>query len=390
MKAVARGETAVGISFVHDGVTEALAGFPVKTATPCEGTGYEIGSMSIIKGARNLANAKKFYDWALTPEAQKLAPQAKQFQVPSNKATPLPPEAPKFADMKLIDYDQAKYGKSAERKRLIAKWDAEVGAPAQALMPPCSADASPRARAASAWSAAGLLAAVAAALVRAAGRPRFRRLARRPVVVGRLCAAAWRRSSSTADGGWRRCCWRSPRALRRAAAGIARAARHAAARVASAGGLALFVAQGLAHRPARLDARTGSRRCSASSTAARSASALAAPLVADRAACPCCRSGWRCAAHSAATPSSPARSTHGRRLDPALHRLADPAHPGAGLRGRRRRLRAGRCCWNGWRRRRSGACAASRAAAAAAWPGTRSSWRCAAAPARRRSASPSR
>jgi iron(III) transport system substrate-binding protein len=113
---------------MHANITEALAGFPVKTATPCEGTGYEIGSMSIVKGARNMANAKKFYDWALTPEAQKLEAQAKQFQVPSNKATPLPPEAPKFADMKLIDYDQAKYGKSAERKRLIARWDSEVGA----------------------------------------------------------------------------------------------------------------------------------------------------------------------------------------------------------------------------------------------------------------------
>jgi iron(III) transport system substrate-binding protein len=131
MKAVARGETMVSISFVHDGVTEAVAGFPVKTATPCEGTGYEIGSMSIIKGARNLANAKKLYDWALTPEAQKLGAQAKQFQVPSNKATPVPPEAPKFADIKLIDYDQAKYGKSAERKRLLARWDAEVGAVAK-------------------------------------------------------------------------------------------------------------------------------------------------------------------------------------------------------------------------------------------------------------------
>ena len=128
MKAVARGETTMSISFVHDGVTEALAGFPVKTATPCEGTGYEIGSISIVKGARNMANAKKFYDWALTPAAQELGAQAKQFQVPSNQATPLPPEAPKFADMKLIDYDQAKYGKSSERKRLIARWDSEVGA----------------------------------------------------------------------------------------------------------------------------------------------------------------------------------------------------------------------------------------------------------------------
>ncbi|MCC7275753.1 MAG: ABC transporter substrate-binding protein, partial [Alphaproteobacteria bacterium] len=57
IKAVARGETGVSISFVHDAVTEANAGFPVDYATPCEGTGFEIGSMSIIKGARNLANA---------------------------------------------------------------------------------------------------------------------------------------------------------------------------------------------------------------------------------------------------------------------------------------------------------------------------------------------
>jgi iron(III) transport system substrate-binding protein len=128
MKAVARGETTASISFVHDGVTEALAGFPVKTATPCEGTGYEIGSISIVKGARNMANARKFYDWALTPDAQKLGADAKQFQVPSNKTTPLPPQAPKLSEMKLINYDFAKYGKSGERRRLIGRWDTEVGA----------------------------------------------------------------------------------------------------------------------------------------------------------------------------------------------------------------------------------------------------------------------
>ena len=43
-----------------------------KAVAPCEGTGYEIGSLSIVKGARNLDNAKKFYDWALTPKAQAL------------------------------------------------------------------------------------------------------------------------------------------------------------------------------------------------------------------------------------------------------------------------------------------------------------------------------
>jgi iron(III) transport system substrate-binding protein len=99
---------------------------PVQTVPPCEGTGYEIGSMSIIKGAKNLDSAKKFYDWALTPAAQKLGAEAKSYQVPSNKNTPVPPQAPKLADIKLISFDFAKYGSSAERRRLLSKWDAEV------------------------------------------------------------------------------------------------------------------------------------------------------------------------------------------------------------------------------------------------------------------------
>jgi iron(III) transport system substrate-binding protein len=127
IKAVARGETLASVSFIHDVVTEAQAGFPVKGAAPCEGTGYEIGSMSIVKGARNLENAKKFYDWALTPKAQALAAQAKQFQLPSNVNTPVSPLSPKTADIKLINYDFAKYGASAERKRLLERWDREVG-----------------------------------------------------------------------------------------------------------------------------------------------------------------------------------------------------------------------------------------------------------------------
>ena len=68
-------------------MTEIEAGFPIKLVVPCEGTGYEIGSMSIIKGAKNLENAKKFYDWALTPAAQKIGGDLKNFQTPSNKAT---------------------------------------------------------------------------------------------------------------------------------------------------------------------------------------------------------------------------------------------------------------------------------------------------------------
>ncbi len=126
IKAVARAETAVSISFVHDAPGEKMAGFPVETVTPTEGTGAEIGSMSIIKGARNLEAAKKFYEWSLTPAAQEMAAAAKQFQLPSNKNAKNDPRIPDFKSIKFINYDYAKYGASAERSRLIAKWEKDV------------------------------------------------------------------------------------------------------------------------------------------------------------------------------------------------------------------------------------------------------------------------
>jgi iron(III) transport system substrate-binding protein len=128
IKAVARGETAVSISFVHDGPGEKMQGFPVETITPADGTGAEIGSMSIIKGARNLDAAKKFYEWALTPGAQEMAAAAKQFQLPSNKAAKVDSRVPDFKKIKFIDYDYAKYGASVERRRLIQRWEKEVNA----------------------------------------------------------------------------------------------------------------------------------------------------------------------------------------------------------------------------------------------------------------------
>src|SRR3989449_4855073 len=72
IKAAAQGETTVGIVFMHDAVTMAVRGAPIKVVAPCEGTGYEVGSMSIIKGARNLESAKRFYDWGLAAAAQSL------------------------------------------------------------------------------------------------------------------------------------------------------------------------------------------------------------------------------------------------------------------------------------------------------------------------------
>ncbi|GAB4535761.1 MAG: ABC transporter substrate-binding protein [Roseibium sp.] len=127
VKAAARGETGLGIVFQHDAVAQAVSGFPVGVVAPCEGTGYEIGSMSLIEGAQNEDAAKAFYDWVLTAEVQSLMPEAGSFQIPSNASATPPKEAPDLSTIKLIDYDFAEYGSADRRKALLARWDEEVG-----------------------------------------------------------------------------------------------------------------------------------------------------------------------------------------------------------------------------------------------------------------------
>jgi len=126
IKAAGLGETTIGIVFMHDAVAQTAAGFPIVTVAPCEGTGYEIGSMSLIAGARNPEAARKFYDWALTADMQSKAKDVKSFQLPSNKNATASPLSPDLSTIKLIDYDFKKYGSSEERKRLLKKWDDEV------------------------------------------------------------------------------------------------------------------------------------------------------------------------------------------------------------------------------------------------------------------------
>ncbi|MDO4430380.1 MAG: ABC transporter substrate-binding protein [Lonepinella koalarum] len=123
----ARGEAAIGIGFLHEHSIEKEKGAPVELIVPCEGTGYEIGAVSIIKGARNLENAKKFVDWALSAEAQELSWQkGETHQILTNTSAKSSPYSLDFNSINLINYDFDKYGSSDVRKRIIAKWVDEV------------------------------------------------------------------------------------------------------------------------------------------------------------------------------------------------------------------------------------------------------------------------
>ena len=128
-KAAARGETGVSIGFMHDMVKLAAKGFPLVAVAPCEGTGYEVGAVSIIEGARNFDGAQAWVEFALRADIQSRAPETGSFQVPSNSNAEVAPESPDLASIKLIDYDFATYGSSETRARLLARWDSDVGDP---------------------------------------------------------------------------------------------------------------------------------------------------------------------------------------------------------------------------------------------------------------------
>jgi iron(III) transport system substrate-binding protein len=123
-----RGEVAIGIVFLHDAVMYAEEGFPVKPVAPADGTGYEIGGLSLIKGAPHMANAKKFIDWALTPPVQAIAKDFRSFQLQSNKKTPLPSEVIKhgmdFEHVKTIKYDFL--WASENRELILKRWTEQV------------------------------------------------------------------------------------------------------------------------------------------------------------------------------------------------------------------------------------------------------------------------
>ncbi len=123
-----RGEVAIAIVFLHDAVLFAEEGFPVKPTSPADGTGYEVGGLSLIKGAPHPEIAKRFIDWALSPDVQVIGRQFRSFQLPSNSKAPLPEQITKhgvsFENVKVINYDFKWAGQ--HRNRVLKRWTEEI------------------------------------------------------------------------------------------------------------------------------------------------------------------------------------------------------------------------------------------------------------------------
>lgn len=126
-RAASQGETGVAITFNFDVPTDIAKGFPIEINFPAEGTSYEVACMSMIKGGRNEAGARAFYDWYLTAPAMDISASIGQFHIPAHKGAKPDPRIPDPASVKLVDYDFKKFGSVEMRKRVLERWEREIG-----------------------------------------------------------------------------------------------------------------------------------------------------------------------------------------------------------------------------------------------------------------------
>ncbi len=121
---VGLGEVAVGIAFSHDILAKGVnKGYPVMMTFPKEGTGYEIGGLSLIKGGPEPELGKQFIDWTFTKRAQNLF--QKYNRVPVNPEATVGKGSVTLDQVDLIEYDHIWAGKN--KGKMIKAWRDRIG-----------------------------------------------------------------------------------------------------------------------------------------------------------------------------------------------------------------------------------------------------------------------
>jgi iron(III) transport system substrate-binding protein len=125
-KSVAIGEIPIAIGYAHDQVKLRVEGAPIEIHAPSEGTGYELASMSLVAGGKDVVNAKKLYDWILSsPNAQAKFVEYYLVLVASGSAAH--PQALSIKQLKTVKQDFSWDGDTINRERLLKRWTDEIG-----------------------------------------------------------------------------------------------------------------------------------------------------------------------------------------------------------------------------------------------------------------------
>ena len=107
-KMVGPGECVIGIGFLHDGITQILAGYDnIELVIPASGTSFEIGATAIFKGAKHPNASKLWIEYALSPDCVDIAKENESYQFLVIDNATQPEEATQFGldPENVIDYD---------------------------------------------------------------------------------------------------------------------------------------------------------------------------------------------------------------------------------------------------------------------------------------------
>jgi iron(III) transport system substrate-binding protein len=118
------GETPLAIQFTPGFLKLADEGYPVQVVFPSEGVGYEVASMSILKGAQNLAEAKKLVDWMTSTAGQGALSATKTYFMPVRTDISAGAGVPALDRIQLISVDTDYAAKN--KQRLVERWTRQV------------------------------------------------------------------------------------------------------------------------------------------------------------------------------------------------------------------------------------------------------------------------
>ena len=123
---VATGEIPIAIGYAHDQVKLKAGGANTVITAPSEGTGFELASMSLVKGGKQPIQARQLYDWILSsPNSQKIF--TGYYVVLVQKGALRHPLALSLDQIKTVNQDLVWEGDVANRTRLLNRWDNEIG-----------------------------------------------------------------------------------------------------------------------------------------------------------------------------------------------------------------------------------------------------------------------
>mgnify|MGYP001764697273 CR=1 FL=1 len=110
-------------SQIAAGVAKQLnQGVDATITAPSEGSGFELASMSLVKGGPDPVNAKKLYDWVLTKKGMTVV--ANWYVIPLSSEAPKVQTGFDLSKMNLVHQDDA--WDAANKARLVERWNKEI------------------------------------------------------------------------------------------------------------------------------------------------------------------------------------------------------------------------------------------------------------------------